>query len=73
VESLDPEAIRDRAKDLGLAFRANYDSTVLWLEERTDIRSLVGCLGDVPLTSVRLKPVGLEEVFSEVVGGSADA
>ena len=70
VESDDPDAVRHRAGELGLTFRHRADTTVLWLPEEMPIRGVVDTLGDVPLTSVRLKPVGLEEIFPEVVGGS---
>ncbi|NNF26521.1 MAG: ABC transporter ATP-binding protein [Gemmatimonadetes bacterium] len=68
VESEDPDAVCRRAEELGITFRRRADTTVLWLTEDMPIRSVVDTLGDVQLTSVRLKPVGLEEVFAEVLG-----
>ena len=70
VESEDPDAVCHRARQLGIAFRRRADATVLWLPEEVPIRSVVHTLGDVPLTSVRLKSVGLEEIFPEVLGGA---
>ncbi|MBT8397724.1 MAG: ABC transporter ATP-binding protein [Gemmatimonadetes bacterium] len=72
VETEDPEAVCKRARELGLRYRRNHGVMDLYLTQKTDIRSVVHSLGDIPLTSVRLKPVGLEEVFAEVVGGSIE-
>jgi ABC-2 type transport system ATP-binding protein len=67
IESEDRDAVRARARDLGLSFREGHDSVVLWLPRKTDLRGVADQLGDVPLTSVRLRPVGLADVFAEVV------
>jgi len=68
VESNYRDAVRDRARKLGLTFREGHDSLVLWLPRKTDLRAVADQLGDVPLTSVRLRPVGLADIFSEIVG-----
>jgi ABC-2 type transport system ATP-binding protein len=67
VESEDPEAVCGRAGELGLRFRHSHGVTELYLPQKSEIRSVVESLGGLSLTSVRLKPVGLEEVFTEVV------
>lgn len=73
VESKDPTGVRSRAAELGLPFRREHDATVLWLPQRSDIARVAAMMGDVPLRSLRLRPVGLEDVFTEVVAGGATA
>lgn len=68
VESEDLDAVRARARRLGVSFRDGHDSVVLWLPEKTDLRAVADRLGDVPVSSVRLRPVNLSDVVREVVG-----
>jgi len=72
VESEDSGAVCKRAAELDLVFRQGHDSTVLWLPERSDIRTVAEMLPGVALNSVRLKSIGLEEVFAEVIVGAGE-
>jgi len=69
VESQDLEAVRARARRLGVSFRDGHDSVVLWLPTRANLREVAEQLGGVPLTSVRVRPISLADVVREVVGG----
>jgi ABC-2 type transport system ATP-binding protein len=69
VESQDLEAVRARARRLGVSFRDGHDSVVLWLPTRANLREVAEQLGGVPLTSVRVRSVSLTDVVREVVGG----
>jgi ABC-2 type transport system ATP-binding protein len=67
VESEDLDAVRARARRLGVPFRDGHDSVVLWLPNRADLRDVAEQFLGVPLTSVRVRPISLADVVREVV------
>lgn len=71
VETDDPSALERRARELGLGLRRYGGKLTLLLPERSTLSNVAARLGQVPIRSLALRPVGLEHVFFDVVGSRA--
>lgn len=71
VGSEDLEVVRARAAQLGMTSREGHDSVVLWLPERMDLKRVAERFEEIPLSFVRIRPIGLADIMSEVVTGHA--
>jgi ABC-2 type transport system ATP-binding protein len=70
VEAADLSAVRERAAGRGLTCRDAPHAVTVWLPHRMELRAVAGYFDGIPLRSLRLKPVGLAEVFGEVAQAS---
>ncbi len=66
IEAADLTAVRQRAKDRGLECRTAAGTVTVWLRRVAELDEVAGYFSGIPLISLSLKPVGLEEVFAEV-------
>jgi len=66
ISAPDLDRVCRRAAELGFQFRRSLTSVSVWLPERYSLERVAGDFGGVALTSLALKPVGLEEIFAEV-------
>ncbi len=69
VESDDPAAVRRQAEQRGLTYRDAGARVTVWLSRKTELEEVAGYFRGIQLTSLSLKPVGLEEVYAETVKG----
>ncbi len=60
------DAVRARCAELGWVVREYAGRTVAWLPTRMEIAEIVGCLEGLPLDSVTMRDVGLEQIWLEV-------
>ncbi len=66
IEAADLDAVRQRAADRGLEVRSAAGAVTVWLPRVAELDEVAGYFSGIPLSSLTLKPVGLEEVFAEV-------
>jgi len=69
VESDDTAAVRRRAEGRGLTCRDAGSRVTVWLPRKAELEEVAGYFRGIPLASLTLKPVGLEEVYAETVKG----
>ena len=69
VESDDPAAVLRQAEQRGLTYRDAGARVTVWLPRKTELEEVAGYFRGIQLTSLSLKPVGLEEVYAETVKG----
>jgi ABC-2 type transport system ATP-binding protein len=69
----DEQALRTRAKELGLAVRRYDGRLTLLLPERTTVMALADRLGEVGLRAIALEAVGLRHVYLQVGGAAGRA
>ena len=67
VESDDTAAVRRRAEERGLTCRDAGSRLTVWLPRKAELEEVAGYFRGIPLASLSLKPVGLEEVYAETV------
>jgi len=66
IETDDAPALQGRMDEIGLGVRRYGGRLTLLLPERSTISELVARLGNVPIRSLALRPVGLQHVFFDV-------
>jgi ABC-2 type transport system ATP-binding protein len=66
IEAADLGAVRKRAADRGLECRSAAGAVTVWLPQVAELGEVASYFAGIPLISLSLKPVGLEEVFAEV-------
>jgi ABC-2 type transport system ATP-binding protein len=71
LETADEAAVAVRAAALGLGLRRYGGSPTLLLPRPTTLAELVGALSGVDVSSMALRPVGLEHVYLEVTQPAA--
>jgi ABC-2 type transport system ATP-binding protein len=71
IEAADLAAVRQRAADRGLECRSAAAAVTVWLPRVAQLGEVAGYFSGIPLSSISLKPVSLEEVFAEVTSPSA--
>lgn len=71
IEAADLGAVRQRAADRGLECRSAAGAVTVWLPRVADLDEVAGYFSGIPLRSLSLKRVGLEEVFAEVTASPA--
>jgi ABC-2 type transport system ATP-binding protein len=71
VQSVDKEAVIQRALDLGWQFREQADQIRLLLPRAVSLREIVDALDGTQVSAVSVHPVTLEDAYLELVGGSS--
>jgi ABC-2 type transport system ATP-binding protein len=71
VQSVDKEAVIQRALDLGWQFRQQADQIRLLLPRAVSLREIVDALDGTQVSAVSVHPVTLEDAYLELVGGSS--
>jgi ABC-2 type transport system ATP-binding protein len=69
IDAVDLDAVRSRADELGFTHRPALAALAVWLPERQSLDRVAALFSGIALRSITLKPVGLEEVVAEMVGG----
>ncbi len=70
VQSDDPQAMRQRALDLGWPFRQHANQMRLLLPDNLSLREIVDALDGTKLSAVSVHPVTLEDAYLEIIGDS---
>ncbi len=70
VDAADLEAVRRRAEEHALTHRCSPTGVTLRLPKQQDLDEVASYFRGTQLHSIRLEPVGLEEIFAEIVGNA---
>ena len=66
IEADDLPAVRGRAEERNLTYRDGNGVVTAWLPARAELEEVASYFRGIPLRSLSLKPVGLEEIYAEV-------
>jgi len=67
IQCGDPAALRERAEELGLAWRLDGERTAVWLPRRETLEAVAARFAGLPIRALAVHPVSLEDVYREVV------
>ena len=70
VECDEPAELRERAKNAGLAWRPVGEKTAIWLPRREPLEEVATRFHGLPIRSLAVHPVRLEDVYREVTDGA---
>jgi hypothetical protein len=71
VQSDDPQAVIQRASDLGWPIRHHAGKISLLLPHHLSLREIVDALEDSKVSAISIDPVTLEDAYLELVGDSS--